>query len=49
MRRGRGASPYFSVSLPAAGDGAQYCDPAAGWRSDVDGVAQISNKLWLSE
>jgi len=48
MRRGRGAATtFFSVSLPAGGDGAQYTDPSAGWRSDMDGVAQISNKLWL--
>ncbi len=47
MRRGRGSSPYFSVSLPSAGDTAQYADPSSGWRSDMDGVAQISNRLWL--
>lgn len=50
MRRGRGATVTnfgFTVPLPAGGDGAQYSDPSGGWRSDVDGVAQIANRLWL--
>jgi hypothetical protein len=54
MRRGRGGGSAAVFSQPLSGafaqglDSAQYTDPSAGWRNDIDGVAQISNRLWLS-
>jgi hypothetical protein len=54
MRRGRGGGSAAVFTQPLSGafaqglDSAQYTDPSAGWRNDIDGVAQIANKLWLS-